>query len=426
MNATDFQPTEACATALDAADPLAKWRDQFHFPPGPDGKPTLYFCGNSLGLQPKRTREAVLEELDDWARLGVEGHFHARHPWYPVHEEFRECGARLVGARPGEVVMMNGLTVNLHLLMVSFYRPTAQRFKILIEDAAFPSDIYAAQSQLRVHGFDPTDGLVVARPRAGEHTLRTDDIVELLREKGASIALVMLSGVNYFSGQWFDMPAITAAAQEQGCVVGFDCAHAAGNVPLSLHDWNVDFAAWCNYKYLNCGPGAVAAAFVHERHGRNTDLPRFAGWWGNDPATRFRMHLNEAFEPVASAEAWQLSNPPILAMAALRASYAIFDEVGMPALRAKSERLTAYLQFLIDQLPSNRFKVITPRAPGARGCQLSIFALDRPKELHDALTQAGVVCDFRPPNVVRVAPVPLYNSFEDVWRFSRVLAAHVA
>lgn len=420
-----FAPDEDFARALDDADPLAPWRERFHIPRCPDGKPAIYFCGNSLGLQPIATRQAVIDELDDWAALAVDGHFRGKHPWYPYHEFVRDAGARLVGARPHEVVFMNGLTVNLHLLMVSFYRPTRDRYRIVVEENAFPSDSYAIQTQLRYRGFDPADGVLVLRPRAGEHTLRTEDIEETLAREGPRVALVLLGGVNYFSGQVFDLPRITRAAQAQGCIVGLDLAHAAGNVELHLHDWNVDFAAWCTYKYLNSGPGAVAGAFVHERHARNVELPRFGGWWGNDPQTRFRMHLESQFVPVPTADAWQLSNPPIFSLAPVRVSLGIFDEAGVPALREKSRRLTGYLQFLLDQMPSERYTVITPRDPAARGCQLSICAHERPRELHEALEAVGVVCDFRPPNVIRVAPVPLYNTYQEVWRFAEILRGHV-
>lgn len=416
-----FGPVERDALALDAADPLRQYRDRFHIPIGPDGKPVIYFCGNSLGLQPRATREMVTEELDDWATMGVEGHFEGRRPWYPYHEQFRELGARLVGARPGEVVMMNSLTVNLHLLMVSFYRPTAERYRILIDWPAFPSDIYAVKSQIRCHGYDTESGFVAMKPREGEHSIRTEDVEALLEREGKSIALVLFAGVNYFTGQFYDIPRITAAAQQQGCVVGWDLAHAAGNVPLSLHDWNVDFAAWCSYKYLNSGPGAVAGAFVHERHGRDTSLPRYAGWWGNDPATRFKMHLQPEFLAREGADGWQISNPPILAMAPVLASLRIFDEAGIAALRAKSERLTGYLEYLIDRIPSKRFEMITPRERGARGCQLSILAHDDPKGLFGRLKSAHIVGDFREPNVIRVAPVPLYNTFEEVRRFAGAL-----
>ena len=412
------------AIELDREDDRACRRELFEIPGAP-GDPTrraVYMTGNSLGLMPSAVRGAIEQELQDWARLGVEGHHHGAHPWFAYHEQFRETGARLVGARPGEVVMMNGLTVNLHLMMVSFYRPTAGRYRILIEDAAFPSDSYAAQSQLRFHGFDPHDGLIRLRPREGEHTLRTDDVVGTIRRHADDLALVLLPGVNYLTGQVFDMEAITAAGHDAGATVGWDLAHAAGNVPLRLHDWNADFACWCSYKYLNAGPGAVAGCFVHDRHGANTDLVRFAGWWGNDPETRFRMTPDFAARP--GADGWQLSNPPILAMAPLRISLAMFDEVGMDALRARSERLTGYLLEQVDAIGAESFEVITPRDAGARGCQLSNAARTRPRDLHAALMEAGVVADFREPNVVRVAPVPLYNTFEDCWCVAEVLRRH--
>jgi len=415
-----FAPDEAFARRLDAADPLAGYRERFHLPLGRDGQPVVYFCGNSLGLQPKTARSIVEKELEAWARLGVEGHFEAPTPWYSYHDVMRESGARLVGAQPGEVVMMNSLTVNLHLVMVTFYRPTRARYRILVEHSMFPSDAYAVASQVRHHGFDPADALLVAAPRPGEAALRTEDVEALLERRGPEIALVMLSGVHYLTGQVLDMARIAAAGKRQGCVVGLDLAHAAGNVLLKLHDWQVDFAVWCSYKYLNAGPGAVAGCFVHEVHGRDKALPRFAGWWGNDPETRFLMQPE--FVPRVGADGWQVSNPPILAMAPLRASLAIFDEVGMEALRAKSEHLTGYLQDLVDRIPGDRFEVITPRARAARGCQLSIRVRDGGKPLSRALAARGVVADFREPDVLRVAPVPLYNSFHEVWRFAQILA----
>jgi kynureninase len=359
----------------------------------------------------------VEQELDDWARLGVEGHFHGRTPWYSYHEQFRESGARLVGARPGEVVMMNSLTVNLHLMLATFYRPTHERFKILIDGPPFPSDLYALQTQLRHHGFDADEGLVILRPRQDEYVLRTDDIEAFLARDGAEIAVVLWSGVNFFTGQWLDVGSLTAAARKQGCVVGCDLAHAAGNVPLQLHDWDVDFAVWCSYKYLNAGPGAVAGCFVHERHGRNLDLPRLAGWWGTDPATRFQME-DAGFIPQAGAAGWQVSNPPILSLAPLRASLDLFDRAGMGDLRAKSEKLTGYLEYLLKLQPADRFTVITPASPADRGCQLSLLVPDGAGEMVRAVKNAGVMCDFRPPNIIRVAPVPLYNTFHEVWRFA--------
>jgi kynureninase len=421
-----FRSDEAFALAMDAADPLRGYRDLFHLLTRPDRRPLIYFCGNSLGLQPKGVRADVERELDNWAQLGVKGHFKGDTPWYSYQEYFRDVGARLVGAEPGEVVMMNSLTVNLHLLLATFYRPRPERYKILVEEPTFPSDRYALQSQLRHHGYDPDGGLLTWTPRRGEHTLRMEDLEALLDREGAGIAIVLLSGVNFLTGQWFDMPRITAAAKRHGCVVGWDLAHAAGNVVMHLHDWQVDFAVWCSYKYLNGGPGAVAGCFIHQTYGRDIDLPRLAGWWGNEPATRFQMEFQRQFVPRADAFGWQVSNPPILAMAPLRASLALFDEAGMPALRAKSERMTGYLEFLLEQIPGNRFERITPREPGERGCQLSMAVRDRPSELLQALEREGVICDFREPNVIRVAPVPLYNNFHEVWTFARVVARHMA
>jgi kynureninase len=416
-----FRAEEAFARDLDERDPLRAYRDRFHIPVRPDATPAVYFCGNSLGLQPKAVRAEILQELGDWSRLAVDAHFDGRTPWYSYHEVFRETGARLVGARPGEVVMMNGLTANLHLMMVSFYRPTAERHKILIEDAAFPSDTYAVKSQLAVHGYDPAEALILARPRPGEHLIRTEDLEALLAERGREIALVMLPGVQYYTGQVFDIERITAAARAEGCGVGWDLAHAAGNLELRLHDWGPDFAVWCSYKYLNSGPGGIGGCFVHERHA-DAGLPRFAGWWGNDPAIRFRMHLEPDFVPRPGADGWQLSNPPILAMAPLKASLDIFDEAGMPALRRKSIALTGYLEFLLDRLPAGTIEVLTPRDPTARGCQLSLLVRHGECEtlFHD-LERAGIVCDTRKPDVIRVAPVPLYNTFHEVWRFARFL-----
>lgn len=419
-----FQPNEAFAQQLDRDDPLRGFRDRFHMPRTSYGQRVIYFGGNSLGLQPTSVGEIVAQELRDWAELGVEGHFEGRRPWYSYHEMFREPAARLVGARPGEVVLMNTLTVNLHLLMATFYRPTRERYKIIMDWPAFPSDIYALTTQTRWHGLDPREALVRVEPRAGEHCIRPEDIEELLRREGSKAALVLFAGVNYFTGQVMDIPRLTEAAHAQGCVAGFDLAHAAGNVELSLHDWGVDFAAWCNYKYLNSGPGAVAGCFIHERHATRTDLPRLGGWWGNDPSTRFMMHLLPDFVPKASADGWQVSNPPIFSLAPVKASYDIFDEATMPALRRKSMQLTGYLQYLIDLAGPQRVEVITPRSPAERGCQLSMLVHDRPKELLPRLKASGVICDFREPNVVRVAPVPLYNTFHDVWRFSRVLTDH--
>jgi kynureninase len=420
-----FSADEKFALQRDAEDPLRQFREKFHLPLSADGKPLIYLAGNSLGLMPKSARKLVDQELDDWAKLAVDGHLGAKTPWYPYHETVREPAARLAGAQPNEVICMNSLTVNLHLMMATFYRPTKTRFKILMEEPAFPSDTYAIKTQIVHHGFDPKDALVLARPRDGEFTVRQDDIEALLEKQGDEIALVLFAGVNFFTGQLFDIEKITAAAQKLGCRVGIDLAHAIGNVPLALHDWKVDFAVWCSYKYLNAGPGAVAGAFVHERHATNRELPRLAGWFGNDPNTRFRMHLEPEFIPVPSADGWQVSNPPIFSMAPLRASFAIFDEAGgMEALRAKSINLTGYLQYLVEFGGHSRLTIVTPRETDARGCQLSIQVHEHPKELFKKLEEAGVKCDFREPNVIRAAPTPLYNTFHEVWRFAKILGDH--
>jgi kynureninase len=420
-----FSVDENFAQKLDAEDPLRSFRNKFHLPLGKDGSSLIYFAGNSLGLMPKAARQIVEQELDDWAKLGVDAHLSAKTPWYSYHESLREPTARLIGAKPIEVICMNSLTVNLHLMMATFYRPTKSRFKILMEDPAFPSDTYAIKTQIVHHGLGPKEALVLARPRDGEFTVRTEDIFDLIKKHADQLAVVMIAGVNFFTGQLFDIEKITAAAQKRGITVGVDLAHAIGNVPLVLHDWNIDFAVWCSYKYLNAGPGAVAGAFVHERHATNTKLPRLAGWFGNDPNTRFRLHLEPDFIPVPSADGWQISNPPIFSMAPLRASLSIFNEAGgMGPLRAKSIKLTGYLQFLMEGAGSNRFSVITPRDADARGCQLSILVHEHPKELFKKLEAAGVKCDFREPNVIRAAPTPLYNTFHEVWRFARILAEH--
>ena len=420
-----FSPDEEFARQLDSEDPLREFRDKFHLPLGEDRKPVVYFAGNSLGLMPKSARQIVDDELDNWAKLGVDAHHATGTPWYSYHEALRKPTARLVGAKPVEVICMNSLTVNLHLMMATFYRPTKSRFKVLMEEPAFPSDTYAIKTQIIHHGLDTKVALIRARPRKGEFTIRTENLIELIEKQEDQLAVVMLAGVNFFTGQLLDIEAITVAAQKHGIVVGFDLAHAAGNVSLSLHDWNVDFAVWCSYKYLNAGPGAVAGAFVHERHAANTNLPRLAGWFGNDPNTRFRLHLEPEFVPVPSADGWQISNPSILAMAPLRASLSIFHEAGeMEPLRGKSMKLTGYLKFLIEQIGSKKFSLITPADPNARGAQLSIEAHEHPKQLHEELIAAGVKCDFRAPNVIRVAPAPLYNTFHEVWRFAQILATH--
>ena len=415
MGATTFDTSASFAAEMDARDPLAEFRQQFHMPPGPDGRPSLYLCGHSLGLQPKGARAYIEQELEDWARLGVEAHFHGRHPWMPYHRLLTENMAGIVGAKPVEVVVMNSLTVNLHLMMVSFYRPTPQRHKLVVEAGAFPSDQYAFSSQIRFHGFDPATSLIELTPRQGEASIRPEDIDTLLESEGSAIALVLLGGVNYATGQLFDMQAITRAGHAQGCVVGFDLAHAAGNVPLRLHDWDADFAVWCNYKYLNGGPGCVGGCFVHERHAQAFNLPRFAGWWGHDQESRFLMGPH--FQPMGGAEGWQLSNPSIMSMAPLRASLEIFAAAGMQQLREKSESLTGYLEFLLDQYTSRNFTVLTPRQPDRRGAQLSLRVHRTGRAICDRLVEQGIVCDWREPDILRVAPVPLYNTYGDVHRF---------
>src|SRR5438105_12759783 len=418
-----FSADEDFAKQLDTEDPVRGFREKFHLPLGKDGKPLIYFAGNSLGLMPKPARQVVGQELDDWAKLGVDAHLEAKTPWYTYHETLREPTARMVGAKPVEVICMNSLTVNLHLMMATFYRPTKSRFKILMEDPAFPSDTYAIKTQIAHHQLDPKDALVLASPRKGEFTVRTEDVVDLIEKNRDSLAVVWIAGVNFFTGQLFGIPTITEAAQKHGIMVGVDLAHAVGNVPLALHDWNVDFAVWCSYNYLNAGPGAIGGAYLHESHATNRKLPRLAGWFGNDPNTRFQMQ--QEFIPVPSADAWQVSNPPIFSMAPLRASLSIFDQAGgMEKLRAKAIKLTGYLEFLLNELGSKNFTIITPRDTNARGCQLSILAHEHPKELFKELQAAGVKCDFREPNVIRVAPTPLYNTFHDGWRFARILAKH--
>ena len=411
------------AATLDAADPLARFRGEFHLPVGRDGEPQIYLAGNSLGAVPRAAAEYVGAELERWARLGVAGHFTGELAWEPYHELLADPLGRLVGSGPHEVVAMNSLTVNLHLLMVSFYEPTAARHKILIEDHAFPSDHFAVESQIRQRGGDPAESLVLARPRPGEETLRREDLLGLIATHGAELALVMLPGVQYYTGQVLPMAEITAAAHDVGARVGFDLAHAVGNVPLALHDWDVDFAVWCSYKYLNGGPGGMGGAFVHERHVADSSLPKLLGWWGERKDIRFEM--GTVFEPIPTVESWQLSNPSILTMAALRASLDIFDRAGgMAPLRAKSEQQFRYLDYLLGEVIGDRAESITPAAPGERGCQNSLRVrapgVDG-RATYEALQDAGVACDWRHPDVIRIAPVPLYNSFADIWRFVNVL-----
>ena len=416
------------ARQTDREDPLKKYRKQFYFPRVND-KPAVYLCGNSLGLQPKTTEVYIRQELEDWQNLGVEGHFHGRRPWFHYHKFFSEKEARLVGAKPSEVVVMNALTTNLHLMMVSFYRPTAKRYKIITEGGAFPSDQYALESQVKFHArhggnalFDYREAIIELFPREGEDTLRTEDILRKIEETGDELALVMMGGVNYYTGQFFELEKITEKGHEAGAVVGFDLAHAAGNIPMKLHDWNVDFAVWCTYKYLNSGPGGTSGVFVHQRHENNPDLPRFAGWWGHKEEERFLM--KPGYIPETGAAGWQLSNAQVLPMAAHLASLDILDEAGMDALREKSVKLTGYLEFLIRELnrkTGNVIRIITPSEPAHRGCQLSLVFRENGKKIFDELTRQGVIADWREPNVIRVAPVPLYNSFEDVFEFVRIV-----
>jgi kynureninase len=415
-----FTPGRDFARSLDDADPLSRFRERFFLPERAPGQPWIYLCGHSLGLQPKSVAAGLQVHLDAWSKLAVEGHFHGP-AWYAYEETLRPAGSLLAGCRADEVVFMNSLTVNLHLMLATFYRPTSERFRILIDEPAFPSDRYAVASHIHQRGINP-QALLTVGPRSGEHLLRMEDVEELLDRRGHEISVVLLGGVNFLTGQVMDIPRLTAAAQAKGCIVGYDLAHAAGNIPLALHEWNVDFAAWCSYKYLNSGPGAVAGCFVHQRHGENPALPRLAGWWGNDPATRFRMQLEPEFVPRPGASGWQLSNPPILALAPLAESLAIFQEAGMPVLRERSVRLTGYLLDLLGELPPGRCEVITPSEPAWRGCQVSLALPGRGREVQRTLESAGVLCDFREPNIVRAAAVPLYNTFEDVWRFAEVLA----
>ncbi len=415
----NYESTESYARQMDEQDALKSFRDKFYIPKQANGADVYYFTGNSLGLQPKTARGCLEEVLKDWETLAVEGHFEGANPWMTYHEKISAQMAEIVGAKSVEVVAMNLLTVNLHLLLVSFYRPTREKYKIVIEKGAFPSDQYAVKSQIEFHGFDAKNALIEIEPRDGETTLRTEDIITTLDENADSIALVMLGGINYYTGQVFDMKEITYAGHKIGAVVGWDLAHAAGNVELKLHDWDVDFACWCTYKYLNSGPGGIGGAFVHERHAENFDLPRFAGWWGHDKETRFLM--DDEFVPMRGAEGWQLSNQPIFLLASLRASLDIFDEAGMENLLEKSRKLTGYLEFLLKEIHDERISVITPSDANQRGCQLSIRVENADKSLFKMISDKGVVADWREPDVIRVAPVPLYNSFTDVFLFTNIL-----
>jgi kynureninase len=417
---TNFAAELSFARDADEADTLATFRDKFFLPVDANGKPKIYLCSNSLGLQPRGLREVLEHDLQNWARLGVDGHFRGDRPWYTYQEDLRPAHADLVGARPDEVVFMNGLTVNLHLMLDTFYRPKGERTQILVDVPTFPSDLYAIQSHLQLHGRDPETHLVSLGAGEGK-TLSTQEIEDYLEKNGSRIALVLWNGVNFLTGQAFNIEPISRAARKHGCVFGLDLAHAVGNVPLRLHDWDVDFAVWCTYKYLCAGPGAIAGCFVHAKHGENQELLRPAGWWGNDPAQRFQMQLQPKFLPKAGVDGWQISNPAVLTLAPLRASLPLFAEATMHTLRAKSIALTGYLEFLLDQLPAGQVEVLTPRNPEERGCQLSLAFPRGSESMLSRLQEEGIVCDFRKPNVIRIAPAPLYNTFTEVHRFVSIL-----
>ena len=416
----NYSNTLEFAQQQDAIDPLKHFRTRFYIPKHQD-RDCIYFTGNSLGLQPKSVKEYINQELEDWAKLGVEGHFNAKNPWVNYHEQFAEPIAKLVGAKPAEVVVMNQLTVNLHLLLTTFYQPTKQRYKIICEAKAFPSDQYALESQVKLHGLDPKETIIEIRPSEGQQTLSLETIQSVIEENSTSTALVLLGGVNYYTGQVLDISAITQAAHNAGAYAGFDLAHAAGNIKLQLHDWDVDFACWCSYKYLNSGPGGVAGVYIHEKHATNTALPRMAGWWGTNKMNRFQMLPQ--FDPIPTAEGWQLSNAPVLSMAAHKAALDIFDEAGMNALVEKTKKLTGFLFYILNQINSDQdepvIEILTPAE--AHGCQVSMFMLKKGREIYAALMEKGVVADWREPNVIRIAPVPLYNTFEDVWNFGNII-----
>ncbi|NCT17381.1 MAG: kynureninase [Flavobacteriaceae bacterium CG02_land_8_20_14_3_00_34_13] len=413
MNTTQYKATLAYALEQDKQDLLRRFRKKFHIPKDVNGKELVYLCGNSLGLQPKKTQSYIQEELNEWANLGVEGHTEAKHPWMPYHELLSKSMAKIVGAKPSEVVVMNTLTTNLHLAMVSFYQPTTTKYKIVIESDAFPSDKYAVESQLKFHNLNPKKSLIFWKPRQGEDLCRLEDLETILEEHGNSIALLLIGTTNYYTGQSFPIQKITELGHKHDCIVGFDLAHGVGNIQPNLHESGADFAVWCTYKYLNSGPGSLGGLFVHEKHANNTNLNRFAGWWGHNKKTRFNMR--QEFDAIPGAEGWQLSNPPILSMAAIRASLAVFEEAGFENVIEKSKKLTGYLEFLLQNLQDSRIKIITPTNPKERGCQLSIAVKNADKSLHTKLTKTGVISDWREPDVIRVAPAPLYNSFEDAF-----------
>ena len=418
----EFQNTLEFAKKLDQSDPLKHFRERFHIPQH-NGKDKIYFDGNSLGLLPKTTQQLVVQELDKWGKLGGDAHFEGYWPWFPYHELFPEQLSKVIGCNPEEVVVMNSLTVNLHLLMVSFYRPTKERYKIICEEKAFPSDQYAFESQVKYHGYDPCDAIIEVKPRKGEYTIRTEDVLSTIQQHGSSVALVLFSGVNYYTGQVFDLKAITESGHAAGAKVGFDLAHAAGNIELHMHDWDVDFACWCSYKYLNSGPGGVGGIYINQKHVSDKNIPRFAGWWGYDKGTRFQME--KGFKPIPTAEGWQLSNAPVLSMAAHKASLDVFDEAGMDNLVKKSKLLSSYLIFVLNdinqKLESHPLTIITPQNENEHGCQVSFMVKEKGKQLYEWLTENGISGGWREPSVIRVAPVPLYNTFEDVWKFGNII-----
>jgi kynureninase len=416
---SSFEATLEYAQGLDQVDILFPFRERFLFPQHND-KDVHYFCGNSLGLQPKSVKYLMEQELQDWAKYGVEGHFQARNPWFSYHHLFTERLTKIVGAKANEVVASNTLTVNLHLLMISFYRPQKGRYKIIMEAGAFPSDQYAVETQVKMYGYEPEDAIIEIKPREGAYIIEEEDIINAIKEAGSSLALVMLGGVNYYTGQFFDLKAITDAAHRVGAYAGYDLAHAVGNMPLQLHNWNVDFACWCSYKYLNSGPGGVGGIYVHEHHSKNPKIFRLGGWWGNSEKERFKME--KGFVPEKNAGSWQMSNAPVFNMVAHNASLDIFEKAGMAELRKKSEKLTAYMQFLLEKITHLPFTIITPTEPHRRGCQLSLLFKERGREVFDRLTENGVIADWREPNVIRIAPVPLYNTYEDAYRFYEILA----
>ena len=404
---------------LDASDPLSSFREEFNIPALFHEKPCIYLCGNSLGLQPKKAKDYVQMEMDKWAEMGVEGHVKGKYPWMPYHEFLTEKMSAVVGGNTEEVVVMNSLSVNLHLLMVSFYRPKKEKYKILIEYNPFPSDRYAVESQLKFHGYKPEDAIIELQPEAGSEIVTKRQIEEVFKREGDKIAMTLIGGVNYYSGQYYDIEYITRLAHQYGAIAGFDFAHGAGNVPLQLHDWGVDFAAWCSYKYLNSGPGALSGIFIHNRHAERFDLPRFTGWWGHDKNTRFKM--DPQFVPMPGAEGWQLSNPPILPMACMQASLELFDRAGMERIREKSVKMSALCEKLITETDGSRIEIITPSNPSERGSQLSIRVVDADKGLFDRLSKSGVIADWREPDVIRIAPAPLYNTYKEVYQFCEIL-----